>query len=382
MTVTTRTQKKPQRELHPSSEETVAVDAFLDIVDDRAWLRADGYLPGPADLPLSMAEIRRLGLRRGDRVTGFARLGKPAKLQVTAVNGREPGPRPDFYRLTALYPQERLRLETGRDLLTTRVIDLLMPIGKGQRALIVAPPKAGKTIVLQQIANAIAENNPECHLMMVLVDERPEEVTDMQRTVKAEIVAATFDRPPQDHTAVAELAIERAKRLAELGEDVVVLLDSITRLGRAYNLVAPAGRGRTLSGGLDSTALQPPKRLLGAARNLEGGGSLTIIATALVENGSALDNLIFEEYKSTGNAELKLDRSLAEARIFPAIDLGTTGTRHDEILLSPAELAVIGQVRRALDGSDRRDGMRQLLSQLGTTATNTEFLRRVAKSLA
>nr|WP_268248831.1 transcription termination factor Rho [Actinoplanes ianthinogenes] len=369
----------------PQAEETVAVDAILDIVDDRAWLRADGYLPGRADLPLTLADTRRLGLRRGDRVTGFARIsrpGKPVKLQVSALNGRPPGRRPDFYQMTALYPQERLRLETERDVLTTRVIDLLMPIGKGQRALIVAPPKAGKTTILQQTANAIARNNPECHLMMVLIDERPEEVTDMRRTVKAEIVAATFDRPPHEHTAVAELAVERAKRLAESGEDVVVLLDSITRLGRAYNLIAPAGRGRTLSGGLDSTALQPPKRLLGAARNLENGGSLTIIATALVESGSALDNLIFEEYKSTGNAELKLDRSLAEARIFPAIDLATTGTRHDEMLLSPAELAVVAQVRKALSTQDRRDGMQQLLTQLRTTATNTEFLRRVAHSLA
>lgn len=380
-----RTAKKPSRDLPPQPEETVAVDALLDIVDDRAWLRADGYLPGPADLSVTIADARRLGLRRGDRVTGFARVsrpGKPVHLQVTAVNGRAPAARPDFYSATALYPQERLRLETDRDVLTTRVIDLAMPIGKGQRALIVAPPKGGKTIILHQIANAISRNHPECHVMAVLIDERPEEVTDWQRTTKAEICAATFDRPPQEHTAVAELAIERAKRLAELGEDVVVLLDSITRLGRAYNLVAPAGRGRTLSGGLDSTALHPPKRLLGAARNLENGGSLTVIATALVENGSALDTLIFEEYKSTGNAELKLDRSLAEARVFPAIDLSTSGTRHDELLLSPAELAVVGQVRRALGGQERREGMQQLLAQLRTTASNAEFLRRVAQSLA
>ncbi|GIE90603.1 transcription termination factor Rho [Actinoplanes regularis] len=377
-----RTQKRTRQEPQPQAEETVAVDAILDLVDDRAWLRADGYLPGRDDLPLTPAEARRLGLRRGDRVTGFARIsrpGKPVSLQVTSVNGRRPGPRPDFYGLTALYPQERLRLETGREPLTTRVMDLAMPIGKGQRALIVAPPKAGKTVILHQVANAITRNHPECHLIAVLVDERPEEVTDWQRTTKAEICAATFDRPPHEHTAVAELAVERAKRLVEQGEDVVVLLDSITRLGRAYNLIAPAGRGRTLSGGLDSSALHPPKRLLGAARNIEGGGSLTIIATALVENGSALDTLIFEEYKGTGNAELKLDRSLAEARVFPAIDLTATGTRHDELLLAPAELAVIGQVRRALAGQDRRDGMRQLLAQLGTTATNAEFLRRVVR---
>jgi transcription termination factor Rho len=381
----TRKTSTPQRELPSQAEETVAVDALLDIVDDRAWLRADGYLPSRDDLPLTVAETRRLGLRRGDRVTGFARVGRPGKpvhLQVTAINGRDPGTRPDFYRMTALYPQERLRLETGRDVLTTRVMDLMMPIGKGQRALIVAPPKAGKTTVLHQVADAITGNHPDCHLMAVLVDERPEEVTDWQRTTKAEICAATFDRPPHEHTAVAELAVERAKRLAEHGEDVVVLLDSITRLGRAYNLIAPAGRGRTLTGGLDSSALQPPKRLLGAARNLEGGGSVTIIATALVENGSALDTVIFEEFKSTGNAEVKLDRALAEARVFPAIDLGSTGTRHDELLLSPAELAVIGQVRRALGGQDRREGMQQLLAQLRGTTSNREFLRRVAQSLA
>ncbi|AEV83302.1 transcription termination factor Rho [Actinoplanes sp. SE50] len=375
-----RTRKPPV-----ATDETVAVDAILDITDDRGWLRADGYLPGPSDLPVAVPDLRRLGLRRGDRVTGFARIsrpGKPVTLQLTAVNGRPPGARPDFYQLTALYPQQRLRLETDREVLATRVIDLVMPIGKGQRALIVAPPKAGKTTILHQIANAITRNHPECHLMAVLVDERPEEVTDWQRTTKAEICAATFDRPPQHHTAVAELAVERAKRLAELGEDVVVLLDSITRLGRAYNLTAPAGRGRTLSGGLDSTALQPPKRLLGAARNIEGGGSLTIIATALVENGSTLDTFLFEEYKGTGNAELKLDRTLAESRVFPAIDVAGSGTRHDELLVSPAELTVLGQLRRALTGADRRDTMQQLLTQLGTTPTNTDLLRRVAHSLS
>nr|WP_307872653.1 transcription termination factor Rho [Actinoplanes ovalisporus] len=354
----------------------MSVNALLDIVDDRAWLRMDGYLPGPKDIQVNMHEIRRLGLRRGDRVTGLATLTgrKPATLRLDEPMGR----RPDFYDLTALYPQERLRLETDPKLLTTRVIDLAMPIGKGQRALIVAPPKAGKTTVLKQIANAIATNNPEVHLMVLLVDERPEEVTDFTRTVNGEVIAATFDRPPHEHTALAELTIERAKRLVEQGRDVVVLLDSITRLGRAYNLMAP-GRGRTLSGGLDSTALYPPKRFLGAARNIDGGGSLTIIATALVENGSAMDNLIFEEYKSTGNAELKLDRSLAESRIFPAIDLSQTGTRHDENLLSPAELAIVTQVRRVLGAPD---AMRQLLDQLRGTASNNEFLRRVAHSLA
>jgi transcription termination factor Rho len=367
-----------------SAPADVAVDALLDIVDDKAWLRADGYLPGPDDIQVAYGQVRQWGLRRGDRVTGFARFGgarKPATLHLEAVNGRPPGGRPDFYQLTALYPTERLRLSTTPELLTTRVIDLMMPIGKGQRALIVAPPKAGKTTVLQQIANAIAENNPECTLMVVLVDERPEEVTDMSRTIDGEVIAATFDRPPHEHTALAELAIERAKRLAELGEDVVVLLDSITRLGRAYNLTT-TGRGRTLTGGLDSTALYPAKRFLGAARNLENGGSLTIIATALVENGSAMDTVIFEEFKSTGNAELKLDRSLAEARLYPAIDVASTGTRHDETLLSTAELAVVAQVRRALGGSDRRESLQHLLEQLRGTATNTEFLRRVAGRIA
>jgi transcription termination factor Rho len=381
-TVATRTPQKSQtpRSRTPVQEPAdVAVDALLDIVDDRAWLRADGYLPGPGDIAVHTAEIRRHGLRRGDRVTGFARLGgKYASLRVEAVNGRPPGyRRPDFYDLTPLYPQERLRLENDPGDLTTRVIDLLMPFGKGQRALIVAPPKAGKTIVLQKIANAVAINNPEVHLMVVLVDERPEEVTDMQRTIHGEVIAATFDRPPQEHTALAELAVERAKRLVEQGEDVIILLDSITRLGRAYNLVT-AGRGRTLTGGLDSTALYPPKRLLGAARNIEDGGSLTIIATALVESGSAMDTVIFEEFKSTGNAELKLDRSLAEARVYPAIDLATTGTRHDETLLAPAERAVVTQLRRALSGGpDRISTMRQLLEQLRGTRSNLEFLRRL-----
>ncbi|MFI5891777.1 transcription termination factor Rho [Actinoplanes sp. NPDC051513] len=377
----TRTPKSRQQP--PAETADVAIDALLDIVDDRAWLRADGYLPGPHDIPVAHHQVRQLGLRRGDRITGFARTPgnrKPATLQVEAVNGRPPTRRPDFYELTALYPQERLRLETDPKLLTTRVIDLVMPIGKGQRALIVAPPKAGKTIILQQVANAIARNNPECHVMVVLVDERPEEVTDMQRSVHGEVIAATFDRPPQEHTALAELAIERAKRLVEQGQDVVVLLDSITRLGRAYNLIAP-GRGRTLTGGLDTTALYPVKRFLGAARNIDGGGSLTIIASALIETGSAMDNFLFEEFKSTGNAELRLDRSLAEARLYPAIDIAGSGTRHDETLLGRAELAVVAQLRRALTGQDRRDAMRQLLDQLKSTAGNTEFLRRVALTL-
>jgi transcription termination factor Rho len=379
----TRTPRSRSKPADNTPVADVAVDALLDIVDDRAWLRADGYLPGPGDIPVNHDQVRRLGLRRGDRITGFARVPanrKAATLQVEAVNGRAPERRPDFYELTALHPQERLRLETDPQQLLTRVIDLVMPIGKGQRALIVAPPKAGKTTILQQVANAIARNHPETHIMVVLVDERPEEVTDMRRHVKAEVIAATFDRPPQEHTALAELAIERAKRLVEQGQDVVVLLDSITRLGRAYNLMAP-GRGRTLTGGLDVSALYPVKRFLGAARNIDGGGSLTIVASALVENGSAMDTYLFEEFKSTGNAELKLDRSLAESRTYPAIDIPSSGTRHDETFVGRGELAVIGQVRRALSGQDKRDAMRQLLDQLRATGGNGEFLRKVALTM-
>ena len=360
----------------------VAVDALLDIVDDRAWLRADGYLPGPDDIAVATNQLRQLGLRRGDRVTGFAHLTgnrKPATLQVEAINGRPPGRRPDFYELTALYPQERLRLETGPQPLTTRVIDLLMPIGKGQRALVVSPPKAGKTTVMQQIANAVAENNPECHLMVVLVDERPEEVTDMQRSVKGEVIASTFDRPPSDHTTVAELSIERAKRLVEMGHDVVVLLDSITRLGRAYNLAAPAS-GRILSGGVDSTALYPPKRFLGAARNIENGGSLTIIASALVETGSTMDTVIFEEFKGTGNAELKLDRRLADKRVFPAVDVNASSTRKEEILLSPDELAIVIKLRRVLSALEPQQALELLLDRMRKTRNNIEFLMQVQKT--
>jgi transcription termination factor Rho len=375
----------------PTADQTpdVAVNGLLDIVDDRAWLRAEGYLPGPDDIAVPSGQVRALGLRRGDHIVGTAKLAagdqrhrRAAELRVDTLNGMDPDEsrrRPDFYKLTALYPQERLRLETEPHLLTTRLIDLVMPIGKGQRALIVAPPKAGKTMILQAMANAITENHPEAHLMVLLVDERPEEVTDMQRSVSGEVIAATFDRPPSDHTALAELAIERAKRLVENGADVVVLLDSITRLGRAYNLAAPA-RGRTMSGGIDSTALYPPKRFLGAARNIEHGGSLTILATALVETGSAMDTVIFEEFKSTGNAELKLDRGLAEQRVFPAIDVSASGTRHDEALLAPAELALTHQLRRALGGGNQ--SLQQLLGRLRTTRTNAEFLRGLGQSLA
>jgi transcription termination factor Rho len=287
--------------------------------------------------------------------------------------------RVDFSKLTPLYPQERLRLEQDPTQLTTRIIDFVSPIGKGQRGLIVSPPKAGKTMVLQAIANAITKNNPECHLMVVLVDERPEEVTDMQRSVKGEVIHSTFDRPADDHTMVAELAIERAKRLVELGHDVVVLLDSITRLGRAYNLAAPAS-GRILSGGVDSTALYPPKRFFGAARNIENGGSLTILATALIETGSRMDEVIFEEFKGTGNMELRLRRELADKRVFPAIDVDASGTRKEEILMAPDELRVVWQLRRVLHALDTQQALELLIEKMKETKSNAEFLLQVQKT--
>jgi transcription termination factor Rho len=345
--------------------------------ENTAFLRTTGYLAAPDDVFLPTSQMKRYALRRGDWVTGIARDGRLTRLDT--INGMDPEEarrRPEFYKLTPLYPQERLRLETESTMLTTRVIDLVMPIGKGQRALIVSPPKAGKTMVLQAIANAITRNNPECHLMVVLVDERPEEVTDMQRSVKGEVIASTFDRPPSDHITVAELSIERAKRLVELGHDVVVLLDSITRLGRAYNN-ASSGSGRILTGGIDSTALYPPKRFLGSARNVEGGGSLTVIATTLVDTGSGGDTVIFEEFKSTGNAELRLDRRTADKRIFPAIDLDLSGTRRDDLLMDPAELAIVGKLRKALAGRDAQHAMEQLLEQLRKTRSNAEFLVRL-----
>jgi transcription termination factor Rho len=369
------------------------VAGILDVLDNYAFVRTSGYLAGPHDVYVSMNMVRKNGLRRGDAVTGAVRVPKDGEqpnqrqkfnplVRLDTVNG---GPvenarnRPDFTKLTPLYPNQRLRLETTGDRLTTRVIDLIMPIGKGQRALIVSPPKAGKTTILQDIANAITKNNPECHLMVVLVDERPEEVTDMTRSVKGEVIASTFDRPPTDHTAVAELAIERAKRLVEQGKDVVVLLDSITRLGRAYNNASPAS-GRILSGGVDSTALYPPKRFLGAARNIEEGGSLTIIATAMVETGSTGDTVIFEEFKGTGNAELKLDRKISERRVFPAVDVNPSGTRKDELLLSPDEFSVVHKLRRVLSGLDSHQAIDLLMSQLRKTKNNYEFLVQVSKT--
>jgi len=370
----------------------VPVAGILDSVEDKnTWfIRSSGYFASADDVYVANSHVRRYGLRRGDAVTGAVRQPRDGErkekfnplVRLDTVNGANPEEaknRVEFTKMTPLYPQDRLRLETEPHILTTRVIDLVMPIGKGQRALIVSPPKAGKTMVLQAIANAIATNNPECHLMVVLIDERPEEVTDMQRSVKGEVIASTFDRRPQDHITVAELSIERAKRLVELGHDVVVLLDSITRLGRAYNLGAPAS-GRILSGGVDSTALYPPKRFLGAARNIEDGGSLTILATALVETGSAGDTVIFEEFKGTGNAELKLDRKIADKRVYPAIDVDQSSTRKEEILLSPDELAVVIKLRRVLHALDPQQGIDLLLDRLKKTRTNIEFLMQIAKT--
>ena len=368
----------------------IPVAGILDILDNYAFIRTSGYLPGPNDVYVSLAQVRKNGLRKGDHITGAVRQPKEgerrekfnALVRLDSVNGMAPEHgrgRPEFNKLTPLYPQDRLRLETDPGVLTTRIIDLVSPIGKGQRGLIVAPPKTGKTMIMQAIANAITHNNPECHLMVVLVDERPEEVTDMQRSVKGEVISSTFDRPAEDHTTVAELAIERAKRLVELGHDVVVLLDSITRLGRAYNLAAPAS-GRILSGGVDSTALYPPKRFFGAARNIEDGGSLTILATALVDTGSRMDEVIFEEFKGTGNMELKLDRKLADKRIFPAVDVDASGTRKEEILLGNEELAVVWKLRRVLHALDQQQAIELLLDKMKQTKSNVEFLMQIQKT--
>ena len=389
-------------------EVLLPVAGILDVSDrQHAYLRTSGYLQGPKDVYVSNQQIKDNGLRPGDAITGWVREGGETShpggghqgrgnrrqnranrqkynplVSVEAVNGMEPERarrRPEFTKLTPLYPQEQLRLETTPKALTPRVIDLVAPIGKGQRGLIVSPPKAGKTIILQQIANAIAVNNPEAHLMVVLVDERPEEVTDMQRTVKGEVIASTFDRPASDHTTVAELSIERAKRLVELGQDVVVLLDSITRLGRAYNLAAPAS-GRILSGGVDASALYPPKRFFGAARNIENGGSLTILATALVETGSKMDEVIFEEFKGTGNMELRLSRQLAEKRIFPAVDVAASSTRREELLIDPAQLKIMWRLRRLFTGLEQQQALELVLSKLKDTQSNAEFLMGIAKT--
>jgi transcription termination factor Rho len=380
------------------SDDDVLVPArgIVDVLDNYGFVRTSGYLPGPEDAYLSLAMIKKYGLRKGDVVTGSVRAprdgegnttGKPSKLnpliKLDTINGGDPESvrgRVEFAKLTPLYPQDRLKMETTPNNLTGRIIDLICPIGKGQRGLIVSPSKAGKTMIMQSIANAISHNNPDVHLMVVLVDERPEEVTDFQRAVQGEVIASTFDRPASDHTTVAELAIERAKRLVETGRDVVVLLDGITRLGRAYNIAAPAS-GRILSGGVDSAALYPPKKFFGAARNIEGGGSLTILATALVETGSKMDEVIFEEFKGTGNMELRLRREFSEKRIFPAIDVDASSTRREELLMSREELAIVWKLRRVIGGLDNLQGLEMLLDRLRKTQSNGEFLMAITKSV-
>ncbi len=375
------------------SEDDVLVPArgILDVLDNYAFVRTNGYLPGPDDAYVSLSMVKKLGLRKGDLVTGVIRTPREGErkekfnpmVRIDTVNGAELDgilQRPDFAKLTPLYPQERLKLETTPNQMAGRIIDLVAPIGKGQRALLVSPSKAGKTLIMQAIANSVAINNPEVKLMVVLVDERPEEVTDFERSAKGEVISSTFDRPAEDHTAVAELAIERAKRLVELGHDVVILLDGITRLSRAYNLAAPAS-GRILSGGVDSAALYPPKKFLGAARNIEGGGSLTIIATALIETGSKMDEVIFEEFKGTGNSEIRLRREFAEKRIFPAIDVDASSTRREELLMSREELAIVWKLRRVLSGLESLQGLEMLLDRLRKTQSNAEFLMAITKTI-
>ena len=385
--------QREEREIQIGPDDVLLpVGGLLDILDSFAFIRTGGYLPSPNDVYVSLQQVRKYGLRKGDVITGSVREPKEgerrekfnALVKVETVNGVEPDnakERVEFSKLVPLYPQERLRLETEPNILTTRIIDLISPIGKGQRGLIVSPPKAGKTMVLQSIANAITTNNPECHLMVVLVDERPEEVTDMQRSVKGEVIASTFDRPADDHTTVAELAIERAKRLVELGHDVVVLLDSITRLGRAYNIAAPAS-GRILSGGVDSAALYPPKKFFGAARNIENGGSLTILATALIDTGSKMDEVIFEEFKGTGNMELILNRKFADKRIFPAVDVVASGTRKEEILMGTEELSIVWRLRRVLHALEPQQALELLLEKMKGTKSNVEFLLQIQKTTA
>jgi transcription termination factor Rho len=369
--------------------DAVAVAGLVELGDGHdghGFVRTSGYRRGPADIYISSAQIRQNGLRTGDWIEGSAdpkrNRGKNIQLlQVDSVNELAPDvarKRPHFEDLTPLYPAERLRLEEGANSATARIIDLVAPIGKGQRALIVSPPKAGKTMVLQAIAAAVAASHPEVHLMMVLVGERPEEVTQMRRTIHGEVISSTFDQAPEDHVRVAELAIERAKRLVELGGDVLVLLDSLTRLGRAYNLAAPAN-GRTLAGGVAASALQPPRQFLGAARNVEDGGSLTIVSTALVDTGSRLDDVLFEEFKGTGNMELRLRRELAEKRLFPAIDPMPSGTRRDELLMASDEYQAVGKLRRALGALDATQAAELLLDKTATTGSNAEFLHQIQR---
>ena len=386
-----RAEAREGRPARGAEDNLAPIAGILDIQENHAFVRTSGYLPGPNDVYVTLGNVRRWGLRAGDAVAGAVRLPREGERQrqkynalvrVDSVNGmtiEQAQARREFGKLTPVYPSEQLRMETSPKAYTPRVIDLVAPVGKGQRGLIVSPPKAGKTMVIQQMAKAIELNNPEVHLMVVLVDERPEEVTDMRSIVKGEVIASTFDRPASDHTTVAELAIERAKRLVELGQDVVVLLDSLTRLSRAYNLAAPAS-GRILSGGVDASALYPPKKFFGAARNISEGGSLTIIASALVETGSKMDEVIFEEFKGTGNMELRLSRQLAERRIFPAIDLNASGTRREELLFAPEELRIMWRLRRVLGTLDQQQGLELVLDKLKETQSNAEFLMLIQKT--
>jgi transcription termination factor Rho len=377
----------PARPAPPPEEDGIG-SGVLDILSDGyGFLRTQGYLSSDKDIYVSMSQIRRFRLKRGDEVRGQIRPPKDSEkynalLRIEAVNGDDPEiaqRRQQFETLTPLYPIDRLRLETKTNAITSRIIDLIAPIGKGQRGLIVSPPKAGKTTVLKQIANSITENNPECMLMVLLVDERPEEVTDMERSVTGEVISSTFDQPSDNHIAVSELVLERAKRLVEHNKDVVILLDSITRLARAYNLSTPAS-GRILSGGVDSTALFPPKRFFGAARNIEFGGSLTIMATALVDTGSRMDEVIFEEFKGTGNMEIHLDRKLADKRIFPAIEIEKSGTRKEELILEPEEATQVWKLRRVLHALDPSAAIEMLIGGIKKTRSNAQFLAQIKDS--
>ncbi len=364
-------------------------DGVLEIIEDGfGFLRGQRFLPGPDDIYVSQSQIRRFGLRTGDRVSGQVRPPKDNEkffslLRVEAVNGEDPETarrRPNFDKLTPIFPLEQIHLETMPNVLSTRLLDLVAPIGKGQRGLIVSPPKAGKTLLLKAIANGITSNSPDMHLMVCLIGERPEEVTDMRRSVDGEVISSTFDEPVEDHTKVAEMALERAKRLVEAGRDVTILLDSITRLARAYNLAVPPS-GRTLSGGIDPVALYPPKRFFGAARNIEGGGSLTIVSTCLIDTGSRMDDVIYEEFKGTGNMELHLDRKLAERRIYPAIDIQRSGTRREELLLGDAALKQVWTMRRMVSMLGGSEGTEALLGRLAKSQTNAEFLTNLHKDV-
>ena len=387
-------EERRQREIEMREEELATAPTatgLLDVLPEGyGFLRTSGYLPGPQDIYVSLSQVRRFMLRKGDTVTGKVRQPKDnekyfALLQIDSVNGMDPEEakqRPNFDKLTPLFPNERFHLETGPTDVTGRIMDMVAPIGKGQRGMVVSPPKAGKTTVLKNIANGIIQSSPDTHLMVLLVDERPEEVTDWQRTVQpAEVVYSTFDKPPDQHIQVTELVLERAKRLAEMGQDVAIILDSITRLARAYNLAAPAS-GKILSGGIDSTALYPPRRFFGAARNIEEGGSVTIIASALVETGSRMDEGIFEEFKGTGNMELRLDRQLAEKRLFPAINVEASSTRKEELLMPTEELALVWRLRRVLHALEPGAALELLTDKIRATKSNEQFLREIAKAPA